>query len=184
MNKRQLNHILWPALWMMAILSPTAPGQSQEARRPSIELDAFRLIVERNIFDPSREKPGGEAPPIERAPQADEIVLVGTLVTESQRFAFFDGSSSSYRRVLTVGADIAGGAVAAIESATISIRLDDNTFDLPIGMSLSREDDQPWRIETVKRRIEPEKEEDNKQPAPANDILRKLMERRSQEQNQ
>ncbi|MDP8243369.1 MAG: hypothetical protein P9L94_04750 [Candidatus Hinthialibacter antarcticus] len=163
-----------------------APCFSQESSNEETnELSTFRLIYERNIFNPNREKEI-EQPVVEVKPQADEISLVGTLVTETQRFAFFDGSSSSYRRVLTVGAEIGGGVIQAIEISSLHLRFGDEEMVLPVGKGLAREEGQPWRLQDAPRRVElkPKNDGPKEQPTPATDLLRRLMEKRNQEQSQ
>lgn len=190
MNKptmKSYNKLIASALiaFFASLLAAPCSGQEND-RSAETELSAFRLIFERNIFNPNRQKVEEEKPVVVEKPQADEISLVGVLVTETQRFAFFDGSSSAYRRVLSIDAEIGGGTIEAIDSTSIKLRLNDEALDLPVGMGLIREEGQAWQMQNAPRRVEskPQNNETRTQPTPANELLRKLMERRNQEQSQ
>lgn len=174
---------------MIAIyaLAPTKAACQEEQDTPVFSgksLSDFSLIIERNIFNPNRQKKEPERPVIE-TPKQDEISLVGTLVSETQRYAFFDGSSPEYSRVLAVGAEIGGGVIQTIDVSSIQLRLGEDDVSVPVGKRLVREEDQPWRLQDAPRRIESRSKNDGnkEQPTPANDLLRRLMERRNQEQS-
>src|SRR5579864_933699 len=68
--------------------------------------DSFNLIWRRNIFDPNRRgiKPWQPQP----HSKVDAFALVGTMSYSKGKFAFFDGTSPDYKKVLEPGATIAG----------------------------------------------------------------------------
>ena len=79
---------------------------------------AFQVISQRNIFDKNRQPHSGVRP----APRVvDSFSLLGTMSYAKGTFAFFDGSTPTFRKVLEVGGKIAGFKVAAIapDSATL-----------------------------------------------------------------
>ncbi|MBZ0256647.1 hypothetical protein K8I31_11330 [bacterium] len=189
MKQRSLFTTICLSALLVAIyaLAPTNAASQEEQETPVFSgksLSDFSLIFERNIFNPNRQKKEPERPVIE-TPKQDEISLVGTLVSETQRYAFFDGSSPEYSRVLAVGAEIGGGAIQTIDVSSIQLRLGEEDVTVPVGKRLVREKDQPWRLQDAPRRIESRSNNDGprEQPTPANDLLRKLMERRNQEQS-
>src|SRR5690348_14727991 len=81
----------------------TNTNQTVAARGPARNsYDAFRLISQRNIFNPNRSMAG--AAPVARAsaPPAvriESFSLLGTMQYEKGNFAFFDGTSSRYKMV-------------------------------------------------------------------------------------
>src|SRR5579862_1681456 len=82
------------------------PGSSATNNSASpFDYSAFQLIAERNIFDPNR------APrSIRNTTQpktTDSFTLVGTMSYEKGIFAFFDGNSSDYKKVLKPDESIA-----------------------------------------------------------------------------
>ena len=84
------------------------PSSSKtEARSPArLDLESFRLIWERNIFNPNRtgrysrtQQYTRRREPDRRAP-VESFALMGTMSYEKGNFAFFEGSSSQYQKVL------------------------------------------------------------------------------------
>lgn len=173
---------------MIAIgaFAPTnAVSQEESPVLTGKSLSDFRLIIERNIFNPNRQIKEPERPVVV-TPKQDEISLVGTLVSETQRYAFFDGSSPEYSRVLAIGAEIGDGVIQTIDVSNIQLRLGEEVITVPVGKRLVREEGQPWRMQDAPRRVQSQSKNDGprEQPTPANDLLRRLMERRNQEQSQ
>src|SRR5262245_20185027 len=89
-----------------------------------LTLESFHIIHDRNIFNPNR---SGRSPEREytrreeRRPRAESFALVGTLSYEKGFFAFFDGSSSDYRRVLKASDTIAGFTVAEVTPQQVTL---------------------------------------------------------------
>jgi hypothetical protein len=67
---------------------------------------------------------------------------------EKGLFAFFDGSSSDYRKVLKQDDTIAGFKVAGIESSYVKLASPSNQVELHVGMQLRHEEDGAWQIST------------------------------------
>ena len=110
--------------------------------------DEFKLITQRNIFDPNRSAPGRprrteEAPKPKRI---DYMNLVGAMSYEKGRFAFFDGSSSEYRKSVKPGDSIAGYKVADVTAAKVTLESGDKKIEVPVGGQLKREDEGEWRL--------------------------------------
>ena len=79
----------------------------------AISYSAFKLIAERNIFDPNRSV-RAPRPVAVKAPRVESFGLTGTLSSEKGAYAFFDGTSSAYRKVLKPEGTIAGYMVTAV----------------------------------------------------------------------
>jgi hypothetical protein len=108
---------------------------------------AFRMIAQRNIFDPNRSGPSVPARPREVAPPArvETFALVGTMVYEKGRFAFFDGSSSEYRRAAHKGETIAGFTVEEITPQGVKLVNGDKVLNLALREEVRREDEGEWK---------------------------------------
>src|SRR6266508_2608999 len=66
-----------------------------------VDLQSFRVISQRNIFNPNRSSRGDRSErrrDPERRVRTESFALLGTMNYDKGWFAFFDGSSSEYRR--------------------------------------------------------------------------------------
>ena len=138
--------LLLLGLWTLDFGLWTAAAQSTNTpSRP--DYSAFRILTERNIFNPRRSP---RYAPRERAPSAslrlDSFALVGTMSYEKGWFAFFDGSNSDYRKVLKQDDTIAGFKVADIEPSYVKLTSPTNQVELHVGKQLRHEDDGEWRV--------------------------------------
>src|SRR5258708_26357979 len=96
---------------LLLLLGALLAMEAQEANPPSRrDYSAFRIIAERNIFNPNRSGRSGRsaARAAEGRVATPSFALVGTMGYEQGRFAFFDGSSSEYRKALEPADSIAG----------------------------------------------------------------------------
>ncbi len=168
--------------------SPASPGTSGTS---GTDFTSFKLIAERNIFNPNRSRSGnrGDREPQKKATQVDLVTLVGTLSYSKGDFAFFDGSSSQYRKTLGAGDSIAGYSIQSITNNRIQFESAGKTVEFHVGSQLRREDEGEWKI--VARSDAPSsssssgstsssKSSSASDPA-ANDILQRLMKKREQE---
>lgn len=116
------------------------------------DLQSFRLIFERNIFNPNR-RPGRIAGPPrierERAPRlrSEAFALMGTLSYEKGDFAIFEGTSSAYRQVLKPTDTIAGYKIAEITTDHVKLEGTNGlSIELPVGMEMKRNEEEDWRL--------------------------------------
>lgn len=161
----------------------------------SLEWSSFRMVVERNIFDPNRRPRGpGYVAPVRQTRDPDYFSLVGTMSYEDGTFAFFNGSSSEFQKALKRADIIAGYKVAAISQDFVKLSRDTNQVELRVGMQMRRDDDGSW----FTSRSSPAYTERNFEPAPASsttsassldaspsaadsDVIKRMMERREKE---
>lgn len=134
------------ALWLIAPVTVTAAAAEPTNSAPVADFSAFRLVAERNIFNPNR---SGSQPPREResrrASRSDTFGLVGTMIYGKGPIAFFDGSSGDYRKALSPGATIAGYTVTEIGAAAVKLSMNGtNTLELRVGSRLRREEGGAW----------------------------------------
>lgn len=149
-------------LWMLPLPAATPTTNREPARTqgpPATspipnsppDLSTFRLISERNIFNPNRSK---RAPASEnrttrtprRTPRIETATLVGTLSYEKGYFAFFEGSIPGLNRAFTPGDVIAGFRIQEVLQDHILLINNDLTTVLPLRGQLRREDDNPWTV--------------------------------------
>jgi len=107
-----------------------------------LDYSAFKVIVDRNIFDPNRFPLRQGARP--RPKSVDSVTLVGTMTYEKGTFAFFDGTTADYKKALKLNDVIAGYKVTNIAPNGVQLATGTNAVDLRVGMQLRREEDGPW----------------------------------------
>ena len=121
---------------------------AQATNSPSrFDYASFHIINDRNIFNPRRSARYTRTErPRQAATRTDSFALVGTMSYEKGLFAFFDGSSSDYRKVLKHDDTIAGFKVAGIEASYVKLASPTNQVELHVGMQLRHEEDGGWQI--------------------------------------
>jgi hypothetical protein len=169
---------------------PAAAARAESTVTPTATYDAFRLITDRNIFNPNRtgrrERSLEEAPP-----RVDVISLVGTMEADKVPRAFFDSSDAAFRKAVHVGDTVDKFKVAQISAQTVELERDGKTFSVRVGQQLRRPEGADWNISEMPRpaaptttatRIDPSAPPVI--PADADPVLRRLMERRAQQLKQ
>src|SRR4051812_46991175 len=107
--------LLFLSVWPSRAQSTNAPAKN--------DFQSFQIISQRNIFDPNRSARGGPREPREasKPSRTEAFGLVGTMLYEKGKFAFFDGSSSDYRKIATPSDKIAGYTVTDIEANAVKL---------------------------------------------------------------
>ena len=178
-----------------AIRNPAVTGR--------FDLQSFRIISERNIFNPSRRPFRGgnrrferEGPPRARS---ESFALIGTMSYDKGDFAIFDGSSSEYRKVLSPADTIAGYKIAEIAPDHIKLEgTNGAAIELPVGKEM-RKGEEEWRLADHPTSVESPvaAASDSSTNAPSastpktetssssaeSDVLKRLLEKREQELN-
>ena len=131
------------ALTLTAICGTLAYAQSTNVPGPTDFADFSRFIANRNIFDPDR-RPFYGSGPRRREPVIDSFSLVGTLSYRKGNFAFFDGTSSAYRKAVEVGDEVAGFNVTAVKSDSVTLESGTNETVMKLSTQMRREDGGPW----------------------------------------
>lgn len=134
------------ALLVAALSVPVATAQSGSGQKKS--LSAFKLITDRNIFSPNRtpSRPMTYQNTSTRttSTRGESFSLVGTIEYEKGSFAFFDGTSSDYRKTLSLGGGIAGFNLTNISHSKVTLLQGSNTMEFKIGMLMKRDDNDEW----------------------------------------
>ena len=81
-----------------------------------------------------------------RPKSVDSLTLVGTMSYEKGTFAFFDGTSSEYKKALKLTDSIAGYKVTNIAPNGVKLASGTNELELSVGAQLRREENGPWRL--------------------------------------
>ncbi len=160
----------------------------QTNRAAEADFSKFQLISERNIFNPNRtarHKRGGRTQPV-----ADAFSLVGTMSYAKGTFAFFDGTSSEYRKAVQNAGTIAGYKVTDITPTTVKLANGDKLLVMKVGTQMRREEKGSWQlVATGELPVDTTENADAASAEPAasdsnnegNDVLKRLMKQREQE---
>jgi hypothetical protein len=141
----------------------TAAQPTNSPSRP--DYSAFKLITERNIFDPRRSRQYRPTRTDRPRPRAEYLTLVGIMSYDGQGpMAFFDGTSSQYQKVLKPSDSIAGYKVTRIEPAYVKLAVGSNEFQLPLGMQLRRDSEGKWQL-AEPTELPPERSERSERPS-------------------
>jgi hypothetical protein len=158
-------------------------GDTNSASSP-LAYSAFRLVAERNIFDPNR-APHSSRPTAQPAKATDSFTLVGTLSYEKGEFAFFDGTSSDYKKAVKTNDVIAGYKIAAISNDSVKLEQNTNIVELAVGTQMRRREDGSWTHVAAAETYQPASSgatAPSSTPSAAdNDVLMKLKLRREKE---
>jgi hypothetical protein len=122
----------------------SAPAQETNRANPA-DFPAFRLITDRNIFDPNRRAARVGSSRQDRA-AVDSFTLSGTLSFSNVLVAVFDGTKADYHKVLKAGDPIAGYALGAIGHDSVKLLSGTNHLELKVGMQLRRSEDGKWSV--------------------------------------
>lgn len=140
--KFNLLHILTIGLLLAG--SPLVVAQEDTNSAAGTSYNSFRIISDKNIFNPNRSGRIRDVTPTRRT-QVDSFKLVGTMDYEKGKFAFFDGTSSEYRKTLKQSDIIAGYRIADISQTSVKLLASSNsTITLTVGSQLRRTDGGPW----------------------------------------
>jgi len=135
---------------VLAVLLLITPSLAAADTNTPVRRDysSFQTISERNIFNSRRSgrstRPARET---SRPRVVDSFQLVGTLCHDRGEVAFFDGTSSDYRKAYSPGGTIAGHQISSITPTNVHLAAGTNTITLRVGDRMRRdEDDKEWRL--------------------------------------
>ena len=139
-------------VWTMTPLTGAEPANNEPVvattARPTSYAD-FKMIRERNIFDPNRtrrSRPGETEPERTPAPKIEVISLTGTMSYAQGTFAFFDSSVGEFRKTAKAGDQIAGYTVRGIEQHDVALEREGQSLKLKVGQQLRREEAGEWEV--------------------------------------
>ena len=180
--------------WLFAAEATNSTARSAEVTNSTSrsEYKAFQIISDRNIFNPNRSprsaRNGREsAKPV----KTESFSLVGTMSYDKGRFAFFDGSSSQFRKVLKCSDTIAGYKITEIGANRVKLKGTNQEIELNIGAQMKKQDEGDWSLagraakttNSITTAVSPETAEAGSSSGDDDEILKKLMQKREQELN-
>jgi len=167
---------------------------AQSSAPETMDLNYFKIISSRNIFNPNRRRNQPNAT-VRRTPRNDWFTLVGTMSYEKGEFAIFDGTRSEYKKALKAHDKIAGYTIAEIAPGGIKLAAASNqTINLPVGTQMRKPEGGRWALAgradpNAEPTPAPEGGATNAAPTtaatvtgPDSDIMKRLMEKRLKEQ--
>lgn len=143
-----------PVLLLLAVLiggPRSICGQDTDPRGEGF--NTFRLVTQRNIFNPDRRRPppvSERRTPPPRQPDPDIVRLTGTMLYQDRQIAFFDGSDRDFRGAKEVEQNIADLVVEQITTDRVFLRRvgSDEKIVMMVGTQLRRVGDDPWETQT------------------------------------
>jgi hypothetical protein len=179
---------------MGLMLAECWAASAQQTNAPSRpDYSYFRIIADRNIFNPDRyPRRSRSSRRDSRGPAVDAFSLVGTMSYQKGTFAFFDGTSSDYRKVLKLDDAIAGYKVTEITPNGVTLKATDKQIEMKVGSQMRHEDPGGWQL-VSQNELPVEAAEnsttdtssgsaaENSSVDEGNDVLKKLMQQREQE---
>jgi hypothetical protein len=135
-------------LVLVAVLGWGLAGAQAETTNAPARLDfnSFRMISDRNIFNPSRYARNSSRPRTDSrsASRVEYFTLVGLMAYEKGVFAFFDGTAAGYKKTLQGPGDISEFKVTSITPDQLQLVSGTNEFVMRVGMQVRREDEGDW----------------------------------------
>ena len=179
-------------------LAASAPAPSSSSSRRSStppapapgDYENFRIIAERNIFNPNRigrVREGGDGP---AAPREDVLTLVGTLESDKGIVAIFDSPDSALRKAVRDGQSLGGFKIKSVDTNSVQLEGEKQSFSLNVNQRLRRIEQGEWKVSNVEPPpvAAPSGPDPSSAPlaipANASEVLRRLMEQRQKQLKQ
>jgi len=134
--------------WLAGAAAGGREAIAQETNRTARpDYAAFRIIAERNIFNANR-IPGMVRTIRETRDPArvDAFRLVGIMEYDKGLFAFFDGTSSDYKKALQSQGRIADYALTNLTADSVTLAAEGKKLELRVGMQVRREENGEWQV--------------------------------------
>ena len=111
-------------------------------------LASFKLIQERNIFDPERRRPREirRERPVE-PPREESFTLLGTMSYGERILAFFEGTQRDWSGAVELGKEVAGHTLKEVGFDNVLLELKGETLALQVGAGRSKRGDADWETQ-------------------------------------
>lgn len=147
--KQRIDKLAWLTLAASCCLPRGVFAANTNSNSSAVSLQNFKIITQRNIFDPNRRAGSGERGrriDPNRLARADGFSLVGTLLDKRGEFAFFSGSDSKYKKVLKVDGTIADYKVTEVTPDYVELETNGNQIKMSVGMQMKKLDAGEWQL--------------------------------------
>src|SRR5262245_31814930 len=179
---------LWATLVLLLVSGLVGRAQNTNAVARQ-DFQSFKIITDRNIFDPNRSsrssRSRSEGP---RPARIESFALVGTMSYQKGTYAFFDGTGASYRKAIKTGDTIAGYKVADISADRVKLEANGQQIELNVGVQMKKQDEGEWQLagraesfSTATPATATAEKTDSASGIEESDVLKKLMQKREQE---
>ncbi len=111
-------------------------------------LASFKLIQERNIFDPERRRPREirRERPVE-PPREESFTLLGTMSYGERILAFFEGTQRDWSGAVELGKEVAGHTLKEVGFDNVLLELKGEVLSLQVGAGRSKRGDADWETQ-------------------------------------
>lgn len=182
----------WLRLLLALMLADGFGAVAQQTNAPAgNDYASFRVIAERNIFDPNRYPHTTQSVRRTVNNRAPAFSLVGTMTYKRGMLAFFDGTDSDSRKVLATNGIINGYTVAEITLRGVRLESAGKSVEMRVGAQMRQEGKGEWQLAgagELPASTVTDGSSASEAPAAAvdpslegNDVLKKLMQQREQE---
>lgn len=153
--------LLWAlGAWALAVSVPLAVGAERSRSKstpatskgappasvaPNQSFEAFQIVVERNIFNPSRIG-RIRANADEKGVRTDEISLVGTVRSDREKIALFDSPDAQYRKAVREGESLGDFKVRQVGADGVELMREDKPLSLKVAQQLRRVEGADWTV--------------------------------------
>lgn len=111
-------------------------------------LASFKLIQERNIFDPDRRRPREMRRETPVAPPREEsFTLLGTMSYGERILAFFEGTQRDWSGAVELGNEVAGHTLKEVGFDNVLLELKGEFLALQVGAGRSKRGDADWETQ-------------------------------------
>ena len=150
--------------------------------------EAFQLILERNIFNPTRVGRTRVADE-EKPARSDEITLVGIVRYDDRGLAVFHSPEPSFRREVGEGGEIADFKVLRVDAGGVELQRGDQPLKLVVSQQIRRVEGGDWTVSAPRTPPADPRAGSGRAaeavpveiPANASEVLKRLMKQREQQ---
>ena len=111
-------------------------------------LASFKLVQERNIFDPDRRRPREmlRERPVD-PPREESFTLLGTMSYGERTLAFFEATQRDWSGAVGLGKEVAGHTLKEVEFDHVLLELEGEILSLQVGAGRSKRGDADWETQ-------------------------------------
>jgi hypothetical protein len=145
-----------------------------KAVSPADSFEAFRIIAEKNIFNPNRVG-------LTRATTEAKPPLVGTVEFGGKRVALFESAEVAFRKTVAEGETLGEFTVRRVGNEGVDLVRGDQVLALRVAQRLRRPEGADWSVVAAPDAPRPEASSAPAIPADASDVLKRLMRQREKQ---